>query len=330
MKKNLYTHALISSPILAIYGISPFYIFDKFTTALFISGIFGLTINIFIVWLINIHLTIYFPNLIRYKKYIFSYVLNFIFQFLFAILGKFGGLSPISKEIDINHYLAHPFLTSLAFNGIILMLCNSIVTSYKKSLAEEEVQQLKLQNIEAEKQILLQQLQPHFLFNSLSILKSLIHERPNEAEDYTVKLSEFLRYSVKAPTQMSVTLEDELKFTLGYIELQKVRFENAFIHEIDIPEMAKLLLIPVYALQVLVENAFKHNYFTEKNPMRLEIKYTEKILTVKNNKSIIKIEEKHSGTGLSNLNQRHLLMTGKEIEVLNSKDFFSVTIHLID
>jgi two-component system, LytTR family, sensor kinase len=328
MKKTLYKYALISSPILAIYGVSPFYIFDKFTTTLFIHAIFGLTINIFMVWLINIFLTLRHQNLKNWKKFVLSYMGNFAFQVVFALIGRTNTTQPEIDQAIVGHYLTHPFITSIAFNAIILMICNSIVTSHKKSKAEEEVQELKLQNSEAEKQILLQQLQPHFLFNALSVLKSLIHEKPDEAENYTVKLSEFLRYSVKAPTKIAVALEDEIEFTLGYIELQKVRFENAFTCTMDVPKQAMSMKIPVYALQVLVENALKHNHFTEKNPLQIEILYNDKTLTVKNNKSTIRLTEKPSGTGLSNLNQRHILITGQPIEIKNYADNFIVTLQL--
>ncbi len=329
MKKTLYKYALISSPILAIYGVSPFYIFDKFTTQIFIGGIMGLSINIFIVWLLNIYLTLNYPNLKNWKKFILSYLSNFVFQVLFASIGKLTSIEPDIDKTIITHYLTHPLITSIAFNAIIIMLCNSIVNSYKKSRAEEEVQQLKLQNSEAEKQILLQQLQPHFLFNSLSVLKSLIHENPDEAENYTIKLSEFLRYSVKAPTKIAVALEDELEFTQGYIELQKVRFGNALSVDIDIPKDAMQLKVPVYALQVLVENALKHNHFTEKNPLHIQIQLSDKALTVRNNKGASKEIEKISGTGLTNLNQRHLLITGKEIDIKSQEKEFSVTLALL-
>lgn len=329
MKKNLFKYALISSPILAIYGISPFYIFDKFTITTFITGIIALSINIFVVWLINIYVTLNYPDLKNWKKFIVSYFSNFVFQGLFFVIRKLTDFRPKIDEEIISQYLTHPLITSLAFNAIILMLCNSILISYKKSKADEEIQQLKFQNSEAEKQILLQQLQPHFLFNSLSVLKSLIHEKPDEAENYTIKLSEFLRYSVKAPTKIVVALKDEIEFTLGYVELQKVRFENAFIFDMTIPKEAMFLKIPVYALQVLVENALKHNHFTEKNPLHLQVQYLNKTLTVKNNKEIIKEVEKVSGTGLINLNQRHLLVTNKEIEIKNLEKEFSVTLQLL-
>lgn len=192
MKNKLLKYALISSPILAIYGVSPFYIFDKFTISLFITAIFGLTINIFVVWLINIFITLRYLTLAPWKKFLMSYLLNFGFQLFFASIRRLNIIEPNIEDSLVVNYLAYPLITSVAFNAIIILLCNSIVTSHKKTKAEEEIQELKLQKSEAEKQILLQQLQPHFLFNSLSVLKSLIHEQPEEAENYTVKLSEFV------------------------------------------------------------------------------------------------------------------------------------------
>ncbi len=329
MKKALYLYAIISSPILAIYGVSPFYIFDKITLSRFLSVAVGLSINIFLVWLINIYLTLKHSHLKNWQKFLLSCFSNFVFQFFFSTVEKIFLSRPDFTESGVTIYVTHPFITSVVFNAIIIMLCNSIVTVFKKSQAEQEVQQLKFQNSEAEKQILLQQLQPHFLFNSLSVLKSLIKEKPDEAEDYTLKLSEFLRYSVKAPTRIAVPLEDEIEFTLGYIELQKVRFEKAFLFTLDIPPEAFKLKIPVYALQVLVENAFKHNYFTEKKPLNLHIVYKDKTLRVSNNKENTKVVEKPSGTGLINLNQRHLLITGKEIEVKDEEGNFSVILQLL-
>jgi LytS/YehU family sensor histidine kinase len=196
-------------------------------------------------------------------------------------------------------------------------------------VAEIENRELKFQNSEAQKQLLLRQLHPHFLFNALSVLKSLIKERPDTAEDYSLKLSDFLRYSAKASAQTLVTLREELEFTTGYIELQKVRFENTFSFSTLIPPEAMNFRVPVYAIQTLVENVFKHNYFTEKNPLKIEVSYHNHKLTVVNNKVSIKFTER-SGTGLVNLNQRHQLVTGKEIDIVETENSFSVTIHLME
>ena len=92
-----------------------------------------------------------------------------------------------------------------------MVIVQAIVNGYKKVLSEKQIQELKWQNTEAQKQVLMQQLQPHFLFNALSTLKSLISENPKEAEIYTLQLSDFLRYTVQSKNQELVTLEKELQ-----------------------------------------------------------------------------------------------------------------------
>ncbi|HTJ51884.1 MAG TPA: histidine kinase [Cyclobacteriaceae bacterium] len=264
----------------------------------------------------------HYPN---WKRLIVSFGINSFFQVLFMSIPQlFRSENPFPHE----QYVFYPILTFIGFNAIILLLCNSTLVADNKASADIEIQKLKFQNSEAQKKILQQQLHPHFLFNALSVLKSLIREDPREAGLYAVKLSDFLRYSVKAPTQITVPLHEELEFTIGYIELQKARFENSFSCNIDVPLSANDLKIPVYALQTLVENAFKHNYFSEKNPMHLDILYQNRKLKVTNNKVSLKITER-SGTGLSNLNERHRIITGNEIIVEEDDLTFSVTLQLL-
>jgi two-component system, LytTR family, sensor kinase len=106
-------------------------------------------------------------------------------------------------------------------------------------------QRLKLANLEAQKQTLMQQLQPHFLFNALNTLKSLISASPNDAEDYTMKLSDFLRYSIQAKNNDVISLEDELQFTHDYVNLQKVRFGSALRVQIEIESELMQKKVPV-------------------------------------------------------------------------------------
>ncbi len=320
MKKNLFQYAVISSPILAFYGVIPLYIFQKlnFTDFAFTAG--GTAFNIFVVWLINIYITLKQQLVPNWKKYIASYISIFLFTISVALIRN---QPPHIEQV----YIAYPILTSAAFNAIILMLCNSVVNAHRRQTAELEVRELKFQNSEAQKKILQQQLHPHFLFNALSVLKSLIKENPKEAEHYSYKLSEFLQYSVKAPTQVMVSLQEEIEFTNGYVELQKARFGTSFTYTIEVPNSAKGLHVPVYALQALVENAFKHNYFTEEKPLSIAVAVANNQLTVTNNKVSMKVTER-SGTGLANLNQRLVLLTGSELAVTETDNAFSVSIQL--
>ena len=267
MKKRLFEYALLSSPIIAVYGISPLYIFDKISLHNAILLVFGLTIHVFIFWLINIVL----HHKISYDRKWLIYILSFVIVFLVQIPKIFIDHNlPFLSMID--KFIVYPIINTVAINTIILIICNSVVLEEKKKSAEIEIEQLQVEKLEAQKQILIQQLQPHFLFNSLSVLKSLIKENADTAEEYTIKLSEFLRYSIESHKEDVVLLRNELQFVSDYIELQKVRFEDSFVFEVDIPDAILNHKMPVFALQTLVENAFKHNHFTEIRPLSISVK----------------------------------------------------------
>jgi two-component system, LytTR family, sensor kinase len=323
LKRMIHT-ATLSSPILAVYGVTPVYLFNPvtFETSMKVFGF--LLMLTFIFWLINIYVLNKTHNKEPWKRYLLSYFLTMSLQAIFF------SIAPKDREVQFeNKYsFIYPLLFILAINTIIIIISNSMLLSQKKQDAERQIEQLTLSNLEAQKQVLMQQLQPHFLFNTLSVLKSLIRESPDEAENYAIKLSDFLRYSVQVHNTTLVTLKEELTFTKDYIELQKVRFEKSLIISMSIPEHVHQLLLPAYALQALVENAIKHNAFTEKKPLSIRIQCTGEEISVINNKTPISVD-KPSGTGLRNLNARYKIIAGKEIEIQDRINEFCVTVKLL-
>lgn len=320
---KLFRVAFFSSPILAIYGTSPFYIFNKVDFSVFISTTTVLSVLFFLFWCVNILLIAKLKKIQNWTHYLLSFFLTFTLN---GLLVLFGNVVAEKPAIEVNVFF--PILQVLAVNTIILIMSNAIVLQFQKENAEIEIQRLKLNSLEAQKRILLQQLQPHFLFNALSTLKSLISESPNKAEDYTIKLSEFLRYSVQNNDSEIVMLSDELKFTNDYLNLQRARFGEALQCEINIPEAILEKKIPVYALQTVVENAIKHNAFTDKRPLRIEIKYELTQLKVLNNKIPKKIVD-HLGMGLSNLQKRYSLLSDQNIQIENKEHEFIVSLSLL-
>lgn len=323
MKKKLINHAIITSPILALYGIAPIFIFKilHVNEALFL--LFVLTLSVFVQWLFNIYIYSKFNFNNKLKIYFYS----FGFSLLLQIPRVFVDPNlPFTNKIE--QFFIYPIIISFAITIIINIICKSVIISEKNALASIEIDQLKIQNLEAQKQTLMQQLQPHFLFNSLSVLKSLIAENASLAQDYSVKLSDFLRYSVESHKTELVTLQQELDFVNNYIELQKIRFENAFEFSVKIPNEILDKKVPVFAVQTLVENAFKHNYFTDKKPLQISIDFENEQIKVTNNKVSIRLVEK-SGTGLENLNKRYELIAGKSIEISENENSFCVKINLI-
>jgi sensor histidine kinase YesM len=334
MDRGLYIRciriALISSPIVALYGITPFYVFSKVPPLyIFIGGLL-ITLNVLFFWFVNICFIRYMGTEKKWKWYFLSYAIVIIFHLLFFLMlppppFPEGGEMSFRKDV----LFVYPFVTMLAINTIILIICNSIVATQKNKNAEIEIRELKVNNLEAQRQVLLQQLQPHFLFNTLSILKSLIKENPDEAENYSIKLSEFLRYSIQVHKSDLVTVEQELKFTNDYIDLQKLRFGNSVLFDVQIPHDVHKKQLPAYALQTLVENAIKHNAFTEKRPLRIQISCIDSDAVVISNNKVPAKAVDNMGTGLKNLNQRYQIIANKNIEIRNTKDEFSVTVHLL-
>lgn len=339
MNKYLYRRlikiALASTPIIALYGVTPIYLFNKIPAIFLLYAGTGLTINVLILWLGNIGIIkLIAKKMEAWKWYLLSYSFGLITHFSFFFLRNKiqppSFIENIDNTLQIGNatLIAYPLIAILAINTIIIIICNAVLSSHKNKNAALEIQELKVTNLEAQKQVLMQQLQPHFLFNTLSVLKSLIKENPEDAENYSIKLSEFLRYSIEIHKSDLVSVEQELKFTNDYIDLQKVRFEHSLICEINLPDNILPMKIPAYALQTLVENAIKHNSFTEKKPLYIKIDFVDEIIRVWNNKMLNKHIET-SGTGLKNLNQRYKLITNREIIVTDGDEDFSVYVHVI-
>jgi two-component system, LytTR family, sensor kinase len=331
--KRLVKIALFSSPIMALYGVTPVYIFNKIPPAFILVAGAGILLNVAGFWAINIAILRYSVIRSKWRRYLMSYGFIILYHLIFILIRTF--VPP--PEIFFNEvalfknglFIAYPIVSVIAMNTIILIICNSAITSHKNKNAEMEIQELKVSNLEAQKQALLQQLQPHFLFNALSVLKSLIKESPDEAENYSVKLSEFLRYSIQVQKKDMVTVEQELKFTNDYIDLQKVRFGESLICNVSVPDGVDHLLIPAFAVQTLVENAIKHNSFTDKRPLVIKISYADHLITVCNNKMLSKAVET-TGTGLKNLNQRYKIIGSREIIIADEKDEFNVSVPLLN
>jgi sensor histidine kinase YesM len=330
-KKQLYKTALISAPIIALYGASPvFVMFSNFAMSVPNKPSFAeawglLTFITLLLWVINLYVISFFDRrkaLNSLNRYLLSYGL------VIAVTALAIPIAMLTDKKD-DVPLIFPFLICIANNSIILIIANSIIAKSKQILADNEIAMLKISNMEAQQQQLIQQLQPHFLFNALSTLKSLIKNNAEQAEEYLIKLSDFLRYTVSSHNNKIVSLQEELTFTQDYIELQQIRFSDSIKFNLMIPENSiKQYHIPIYALQTLVENAIKHNAFTEEKPLSIDIVYIDGFIKVTNNK-IPKAIILSSGVGLQNLNERYRLACGEEIVVENGMYVFSVTIKLI-
>ncbi len=324
LPKELYITAAVSSLIIAFYGVMPFYVFDRPETLYSVRMFSGLAFMIFMAWLLLFFLVSRFPKWNNWQLFCASIFGNITARALFAGFGVLD-FFPTGFRLDEFVYLVS---TLFPINAILIIILKSTLTRFQNIETERQLQETKVQNAEAHTKILIQQLHPHFLFNSLSVLKSLISENPIVAEDYVLKLSQFLRYSIEASTNDLIDLENELAFVKDYIELQKGRFEDAFSYFIQIEDQYLRTKLPPMALQVVTENIFKHNYFTKQKPLVFYFKIESDFLIIESTKTA-KRQADSTQTGLDNLDKRYQLLAKKSIIIEDKPDRFIVKLPLL-
>ncbi len=173
------------------------------------------------------------------------------------------------------------------------------------------------------------QLDPHFLFNSLNVLTSLIEENPENAQRFTTSLSKVYRYVLEQKNKELVTVDEELQFAKTYMSLLKMRFEDSIVF--TMPEKAlnpESKVVPS-SLQLLLENAVKHNMVTSSKPLHIKIYEDDDNLVVENNLQPKQIVKKSSGVGLTNIKQRYDLLTNKKVYINKEVNRFDVAIPML-
>ncbi|MCF6349345.1 MAG: 2TM domain-containing protein [Flavobacteriaceae bacterium] len=173
------------------------------------------------------------------------------------------------------------------------------------------------------------QLDPHFLFNSLNVLTSLIDENPENAQRFTTSLSKVYRYVLEQKNKELVSVDEELQFAKTYVRLLKMRFEDSIIFEI--PEKAnnpEAKVVPL-SLQLLLENAVKHNIVNASKPLHIKIYENQGNLIVENNLQSKKVLKKGSGVGLVNIQQRYSLLTKRKVNINKTTSAFIVQLPML-
>ena len=325
-KKNLILkYALISSPLLALFGICPFFIFDILDVKHSVFLLFGVFLSVLFYWVTN-YLIIYKYNL---RNKLVVVLLSFFLAFLSKVIFLFIGAPLLAFKATIAPFMIYPAVVTVALNSFVLFIVYYLKRENEISKADKLIANLNLENITAQKQTLIRQLQPHFLFNSLSVLKSLIHENSEKAENYTLRLSNFLRYSVDSTQKDTVTIKEELAFASNFIALQKLRFEEAFSVEINIPENILDAKIPTFSIQTGIENALKHNRFTQHEPLNITINYEKQCLIISNSVQLLESTHKN-GIGLFNLKKRYELMGVSGFRIIQTEGLFCLYLPIIE
>ena len=173
------------------------------------------------------------------------------------------------------------------------------------------------------------QIDPHFLFNSLNVLSSLIEENPDNAQKFTASLSKIYRYVLEQKDKELVSLEEELSFAKTYMNLLKMRFENSISYDVvSNVEIQEAKVVPL-SLQLLLENTIKHNIVSENKPLSIKIYIEKNYLVVENNLQKKEVLSDRRGVGLQNIVNRYALISERKVLVEQTNEFFKVKIPIL-
>ncbi|WP_042722860.1 2TM domain-containing protein [Flavobacterium sp. B17] len=263
-------------------------------------------------------ISILFVNIIL--VYFCNYMNFVVFQKSAATKDYFSG-----KYNYVNWFTINIALLISAF-----LHAKGFMEELKKTSKKEVVEQkLIAKSANAQFESLKNQLDPHFLFNSLNVLSSLIDENPKQAQKFTASMSKIYRYVLEQKDKELVTVEDELEFAKTYCELLKTRFEDSVGFVFDVKKEDYRKFVVPLSLQLLLENCIKHNFATSSKPLLIKIFSENDTLCIENNLQIREQIKESSGIGLSNIVQRYSLLTKKNVFIEKSEDYFKVKLPVI-
>lgn len=333
LKKEL-TVAILGSIAIGVFV--PFLIFDKnpFATPLFFLKSSGITIlysgllwffcssSIKKVW--N-----YYPIPEKAAQNVIAQIIG-ITLIVSAIVFVVGLLDAYLFGESFKEIYKTNFNISLVISAFVSAIYNAIhlFNLLKKSIAEKE--QLEKANVQSQLEILKNQIKPHFLFNSLNTLATLIPEDANQSVKYVESLAKVYRYILEIKDKKLISLNEELDCIAAYLFMLQIRFgDNLKVNINETGFENKHHIVPL-SIQLLIENAMKHNIISNKKPLFIKIeKGKNNNLIVSNNLQKKEQMMPSTGIGLDNINQRYQMISQKEIDVIVTDNKFSVSIPLI-
>ena len=332
MKTNYFNKTLfVIIPLVAILIVGVFLISYRIsdmgnTLRLFIHGIVMTTG----IWLGVMTLVIYLWEKYPWEKSPFKHLFLELFFILVYTLGFSCFIYILEKKfvkiLDIENLGIQIFITIL-ITFLITSIHESLFFYQQWKYNFSKSIRLERDNIEARYEALRAQINPHFLFNSLNSLTTMVEDN-KPVVDYIKNLSDLLRYMLKSSEKEMVLLREEITILNSYISLQLMRFPGSLEIKVDVPENYYHYAVPPLVLQMLLENSLKHNIISRENPLKVEIRADKDSISVSNN-----LQKKSgvdsTGQGLINITGRYRFFTSRKVEITETDDRFKVTIPLL-
>jgi sensor histidine kinase YesM len=334
-RDTLVTRWAIALGLVVIMSLITYLVYLAKVESLFITVVFWMINVVFFIWAGNRMISKWLDQKLPWDEFvsrrffiqlltsgIYSLlVVNFTFYFFRTL---FTNSSPDIQQMAVMNIYGLLFVLpaiSIHF-GIYFM------TQWKKTKLRSE--QLEKENIRTQLEVLKSHIDPHFLFNNLNILSSLIDENKETARKFLDHFAEVYRYVLKNKQVELVTLEEEMEFIDSYIFLLQNRFGKHLIVQKDVYCDTCKFMIPPLAVQIVVENVIKHNKLDAENPLSIELSVENDKLVVKNNLQPKKVDVVSSKTGLSNIKKRFEFLSDREVDVLNIESHFIVKLPLLE
>jgi sensor histidine kinase YesM len=263
----------------------------------------------------------------QHKRSIYYLINAVIIMVCFLLIGTAQAVLFKGNHLPRVYWIAYigRFCVSTVLIGIMIKII-LLLREGKQQASENE--QLKSAYMAAELELLKEQMNPHFLFNSLSSLSGVIREDPVLAQKYVRELSNVFRYTIAKSKANLVTLEEELTMLRSFAQLITMRLEKAFMFNIHVDSQFYNYKLPHLSLQPLLENAVKHNAATKLKPLIVDVFMQAERLVVSNTICEIPQPESSNSLGLANLNERFKMMVQAEIEIERTNDLFIVKLPL--
>lgn len=258
------------------------------------------------------------------SSFVLSLFVIFLLRIFEDVIIEENTLSAFLKNNKSSNYIVPSIVSFVVLLGIHALY-------FYKAYNENKVKEQKIiaGTASAKFESLKNQIDPHFLFNSLNVLSSLIEENPDNAQWFTISLSKIYRYVLEQKDKELVSVEEELAFAKTYMDLLKMRFENSLFYEMPTSFINPEAKVVPLSLQLLLENTVKHNVVSEQRPLHIRIYVEGDYLAVQNDYQKKEVLQDRQGVGLQNIVNRYGIITNRKVLIAQNEKTFTVKIPIL-
>ncbi|NCD72504.1 sensor histidine kinase [Mucilaginibacter agri] len=261
---------------------------------------------------------------ISYTKLLSSLLFGLVVMFVLAWV----------QQLILSHINFGPTMLMVEVRGILInlvfyMFLNLLQQNYENQHVSMELERMKNDNLAAQYELLKQQVNPHFLFNSLNTLKAMVETSDEESVNFILKLANFYRFTLESRKLDLIQLSEEMEIVEAYLFLQQARFYDGFTFTSTLTNQTLKTLVPPFTLQLLIENCIKHNVVSLQRPLHIRVYQDDECIVVENILQVKKGEVNSTGVGLKNIGLRYGHLLEKNIEIINDQKTFKVKLPLI-